>query len=171
VGFFYFSQRNPFRNSASDEYNLPGYPKILRMKRFLLLVFILTLPTGCSTDDDAGDLMQNLASVLSVDLPESFVYGHSYEVEIIYKRPTSCHTFTGLDVSQDDNEITIGVVTSFRTSNPNCVETGNLQATAVINFVAERDDFYIFKFWQGRNAAGTDQFLTKEVPVTQPGVE
>ncbi|HSI69413.1 MAG TPA: hypothetical protein VK941_04210 [Gillisia sp.] len=141
------------------------------MKRILLLVFIIILSSGCSSDDDAGDLMQNLASVLSVDLPETFVYGHSYEIEIVYKRPTSCHTFTGLDLSQDENEITIGVVTSFRTSNPNCVETGNLEASALINFVAERDDFYIFKFWQGRNAAGTDQFLTIEVPVTQPGVE
>jgi hypothetical protein len=93
-------------------------------------------------------------------------------LEIIYKRPTSCHTFyRSGHVPSEENEITIGVVTSFRTSNPNCVETGNLQDNAIINFVAERDDFYIFKFWQGRNAAGTDQFLTIEVPVTQPGVE
>lgn len=143
----------------------------MRMKRLLLLVIIIILSTGCSSDDDAGDLMQNLASVLSVDMPETFEFGQTYEIEILYKRPTSCHTFTGLDVSRDENEITIGVVTSFRTSNPNCVETGNLQATNTINFVAERDDFYIFKFWQGRNAAGTDQFLTIEVPVTPPGVE
>lgn len=115
--------------------------------------------------------MQNLASVLSVDLPEEFTFGESYEIEIQYKRPTSCHTFSGLDVSRNENQITIGVVTSFRTSAPNCVETGNLNASAEINFVAERDDFYIFRFWQGRNAAGVDNFLIVEVPVNPPGIE
>lgn len=115
--------------------------------------------------------MQNLASVISVDLPEEFIFGQSYEIEIVYKRPTNCHSFSGLDVSRSANQITIGVVTSFRTNNLNCVETGNLEAAASINFVAEVDDFYIFRFWQGRNEEGIDDFLIVEIPVTQPGIE
>lgn len=115
--------------------------------------------------------MQNLAPTLSVDLPDSFEFNQSYSIEIIYKRPTNCHTFSGLDVARNANVIVIGVVTSYSTGNTNCVDNGNLEASATINFVAERDDFYIFKFWQGKNAAGRDEFLTVEVPVTQPGIE
>lgn len=120
-------------------------------------------------EDDAGNIMQNLAPTLSVDLPESFVFGQSYDIKVLYKRPSSCHTFSGLDVARNANVITIGVVTSFPTNNPNCVTTGNLEASATINFVVERDDFYIFKFWQGRTS-GRDEFLIIEVPVTQPGM-
>lgn len=111
--------------------------------------------------------MQNLAPTLSVDLPETFVFGQTYNIEITYQRPTNCHTFSGLDVARNENEIIIGVVTSYSTNNPNCAASGNLQASATINFVAERDDFYIFKFWKGKSAAGIDQFLIVEVPVTQ----
>lgn len=114
--------------------------------------------------------MQDLAPTLSVALPENFEYGQEYEIEISYKRPTNCHNFSGLDISQNENEIQIGVVTSYRTSNTNCSTTGNLNATTALNFVAERDDFYIFKFWQGATAGGENRFLTIEVPVTQPGL-
>ncbi|HSP83560.1 MAG TPA: hypothetical protein VLN72_07495 [Gillisia sp.] len=141
------------------------------MKKLLLVFFSLLLFSGCSAEDDSDNIMQNLAPVISVDLPNSFEFGKSYTIEIIYKRPTNCHTFSGLDVARNANAIVIGVVTSFRTSNTNCVDSGNLEASATINFVAERDDFYIFKFWQGKNAAGRDEFLTVEVPVTQPGIE
>lgn len=141
------------------------------MKKLLLVFFALLLFSGCSAEDDSDNIMQNLAPVLSVDLPDSFDFGESYSIEIIYKRPTNCHTFSGLDVARNANVIVIGVVTSFRTSNTNCVDSGNLEASATINFVAERDDFYIFKFWQGKNAAGRDEFLTVEVPVTQPGID
>lgn len=141
-------------------------------KKLLLLAITAFVLTGCSSNDDSGDIMQNLAAVVSVEMPEEFVSGASYEMEILYKRPTNCHTFSGLDVSQEGNEITIGVVTSFSTqSSPNCVDTGNLLATATINFVAEREDFYIFQFWKGRNTAGRDEFLIFQIPVTPPGTD
>lgn len=138
----------------------------------LLLAITAFLITGCSSDDDSGDIMQNLAAVVSVEMPEQFVRGYNYDMEIVYERPTNCHTFSGLDLSQEGNKITIGVVTSFLTNNNlNCVDTGNLQATATINFVAEREDFYIFRFWKGRNTAGRDEFLIFQIPVTPPGTD
>lgn len=144
---------------------------MLRIK-FLLLAIAALLITGCSSDDDSGDIMQNLAPVVSVEMPEEFVRGSNYDLEIVYERPTSCHTFSGLDISQEGNKITIGVVTSFLTNTSlNCVDTGNLQATATINFVVEREDFYIFRFWKGRNSAGRDEFLIFQIPITPPGTD
>ncbi|HSP40381.1 MAG TPA: hypothetical protein VLN46_03035 [Gillisia sp.] len=136
------------------------------MRRGFFFVLLIGLLTSCSIEDDAGNIMQNLAPTLSVNLPETFVFGQTYTIEITYQRPTNCHTFSGLDVARNENEIVIGVVTSYSSNNPNCAATGNLQATATINFVAERDDFYIFKFWKGKSATGIDQFLIVEVPVT-----
>ena len=126
--------------------------------------------TACSSDEDNGGMMQNLAVITTVDLPESFEYNREYEIKINYKRPTNCDFFSGFDISKSSNIIKIGVVTSYRTSNTTCVSTGNLNTITNLNFVADRDDFYIFKFWQGENAAGEVQFLTVEVPVTRPGM-
>jgi len=138
------------------------------MKKLVLLLFSFVLLTSCSTDDDAGSLTSNLAAVLSVTLPDSFVQAQAYGIEIIYKHPTSCDRFSGFDISKNGNDIFIGVVSSRHTSNTNCLETGNLQDSVTLNFVAERDDFYIFNFWQGKNALGEDEFLIIEIPVTQP---
>ena len=141
-------------------------------KNLLLLAITAFLFTGCSSDDDSGDIMQNLAAVVSAEMPEEFEEGSRYDLQIVYERPTSCHTFSGLDIHQEGNKMTIGVVTSFLTNNNlNCVDTGNLQATATINFLAEREDFYIFRFWKGRNAAGRDEFLILQIPVTPPGTD
>lgn len=139
------------------------------MKKCLPLIFSVVFLIGCTTDDDAGNIAQNLAPTISVDLPDNFVFGQSYDIKVLYKRPSTCHSFSGLDVARNANVITIGVVTSFPTNNPNCVTTGNLEASAIINFVAERDDFYIFKFWQGRTS-GIDKFLIIQVPVTPPAM-
>lgn len=138
------------------------------MKKLVLLLFSFAYLTSCTSDDDAGSLTPNLAAVRSVTLPDSFVHAQAYEIEIIYKRPTNCDHFSGFDISKNENEIFIGVVCSHHTSNTNCLDSGNLQDSVTLNFVAERDDFYIFNFWQGKNALGEDEFLIIEIPVTQP---
>lgn len=138
------------------------------MKKLVLLLFSFSCLTSCSSDDDSGSLTPNLAAVLSVTLPDSFVQAQAYGIEIIYKRPTNCDHFSGFDISKNENEVFIGVVCSHHTSNTNCLDTGNLQDSVTLNFVADRDDFYIFNFWQGKNALGEDEFLVIEIPVTQP---
>lgn len=137
------------------------------LKKCVPLVILGTFFLSCSVDDDAGNIMQDLAPIISVNLPESFVFEETFEIELTYRKPTSCHNYSGLDLARNGNVIVVGVVTSFNTTTDNCESSGNLEATTSINFVAERNDFYIFKFWKGRTA-GRDEFLIVEVPVTQP---
>lgn len=139
------------------------------MKKLIFLLFSFVFLTNCTgDDDDAGSKTSNLAAVQSVRLPDSFVHAQAYGIEIIYKQPASCDRFSGFDISKNGNAIFIGVVCSGYTSNPNCMDTGNLEDSVTLNFVAERDDFYIFNFWKGKNALGKDEFLIFEIPVTQP---
>ncbi len=139
------------------------------MKKALTIILSLILLGSCSLEDDGESIMQNLAPVQSVDMPDSFELGQTYSIGIIYRRPTSCHTYSGLNLDRNGNEIVVGIVTSYSSTSSNCVETGNLEASATFNFVVVREDFYTFKFWQGRNSAGNDMFLIVEVPVTLPG--
>lgn len=139
------------------------------MKNLLPLIFCALSLYGCSIDDDQGGIMQNLAVVTSVEMPENFESSREYRLIVNYERPTGCDRFSGFDVSKNGNVITVGVVTSSRTRIEDCSSTGNLQAAAELNFVAELEDFYIFKFWQGE-INGEVQFLTVQVPVIRPGM-
>ncbi len=139
------------------------------MKRVLLFCLVFTLFSCSIDDDDSGNITQELAPVVSVEMPENMVFRETHSIAITYQKPSSCHYFSGFDVSKSGNTITVGIVNSYRTASTNCSETGNLQAAAELNFVAERNDFYIFKFWRGTNSEGENLFLTREVTVTQPG--
>lgn len=140
--------------------------------KHLLPGLALLLFLSCSPDDSAGSVMQELAPVVSVDLPETMIHGSTNDIKVVFERRTNCHRFAGFDITHDNdsNVFIFGVTTTFQDRN-NCTEAGNLQDNVILNFVAEREDFYIFKFWQGHNAAGEDEFLIKEVAIIQPGIE
>ncbi len=137
---------------------------VIEMKKLTLLIFVACLILGCSKDDGES-LNQELAPTVSVNIPDSLKTGQAYEFDVLYKKTTHCHYFSGFDVSKDENTIVVGVVNNYRSVNNNCSTNGNLQETAKLNFVVEREDFYIFRFWQGKSSVGEDMFLTKEVPI------
>ncbi len=141
---------------------------IIEMKRLLPLMLITYINFSCAIDD--GDaLNQELTPTVSVNIPDSLKTGQTYVFDVLYKKTTSCHYFSGFDVSKNENTIVVGVVNSYRSGNNICNSGGNLRQTAKLNFVAEREDFYIFKFWQGKSSVGEDKFLTKEVPIIPSG--
>ena len=47
----------------------------------------------------------------------------------------------------------------------NCEDLEDELATKKLPFEVIRQDYYIFKFWQGINANEEDIFLTKRIPV------
>ena len=137
---------------------------LFKMKRLSLLLLFGYLMLGCSKDDSES-LNQELVSTVSVNIPDSLKTGQAYEFDVLYKKTTNCHYFSGFDVSKNRNTIVVGVVNNYSSAINNCSTNGNLQETAKLNFVVEREDFYIFKFWQGKSSVGEDIFLTKEVPL------
>jgi len=134
------------------------------MKRLLAITFIAFITLSCSKDDSES-LQQELVPTVSVNIPDSLKTGQAYEFEVLYKKTSNCHYFSGFDVSKNEQTIIVGVVNNYSSVNNNCSTNGNLQEAAKLNFVVEREDFYIFKFWQGKSSVGEDVFLTKEVPI------
>ncbi len=137
------------------------------MKKTIIILSLIVLE-GCSVDDNSNGIIQDLAPITSVNIPTSFVANKSYEIDLNYRRPSNCHYFAGLDITQKNNEVTIGVVNHSKTSSSNCSSNGDLSEMTSLNFVAERNDFYIFKFWKGENSVGEDEFIIKQIPITQP---
>jgi hypothetical protein len=143
------------------------------MKKLLSLLFItLLVVTACSTEDDNRiDFHVEFIPVLSVELPQSVTPGQTYEMKVNFNLPTDCHYFDGFYYMPDGNTRTVAVQTIV-INDMDCATPldGNANEQKSFNFYCSpgyQYDSYLFKFYQGEDAQGQDQFLEVVVPIVQ----
>ncbi len=135
------------------------------MKRLLVLCLSLLLFASCSLNDDDGkNYSFEVLPVESVDIPDSFELGETYPITISYFRPTTCYSFKELYYLKENNERTVAPIT-YVFENNDCTNLEDDLVEATFNFIVTSNGSYIFKFWQGEDTNGEDQYLTIEVPV------
>lgn len=125
----------------------------------------MALFLSCSVDDNA-DYVFEILPVESVDIPDEFTLGEVYPITVRYLRPTDCHAFNNFYYQKDLNERTVAIV-AYRVLNDNCEDLTDELVEAEFNFMVTSNGSYIFKFWQGEDTNGEDQYLTIEVPVVE----
>lgn len=136
------------------------------MKKLLALSLALILCASCSLDNDNGtNYSFDILPVESVDIPSEFTLGETYPITVTYLRPTTCHYFREFYYDKNLNERTVAPITIVY-ENDNCETLDNVLEEATFNFIVTSNGSYIFKFWQGEDANGDNQYLTIEVPVT-----
>ena len=135
------------------------------MKNLLALSFVLLFFVSCSVDDDSQNYSFEVLPVESVDIPTEFTLGETYPIKVKYLKPSTCHVFKEFYYSKDLNQRTVAPITLVYENN-NCENTVDVEDEATFNFIVTSNGSYIFKFWQGEDANGEDQYLTIEVPVT-----
>lgn len=133
------------------------------MKRMLVLCLILLL-ASCSVNDDGTNYSFEVLPVESVDIPDAFELGETYPITISYLRPSTCHSFKEFYYLKENNERTVAPI-NYVFENNNCDNLEDVLTEATFNFNVTSNGSYIFKFWQGEDANGEDQYLTIEVPV------
>jgi len=134
------------------------------MKKIALLAFIfLSAFTSCSLDDDNTYVGTIVIPIESVEIPEEFVYGETYEIKITYNRPSTCYQFYNFLYDINGNERTVAVINSVY-SNSSCIEEEE-SITVSLNFIVTGTETYLFKFYQGHDEEGEDQYFLVEVPV------
>lgn len=132
---------------------------------FLALLVSLTILNSCSVDDNIADFQFEFIPVEGVEIPEEFNFGETYIINVMYKRPTTCHSFNNFQYIQgEDNLRTIAVI-NFVTSGNNCEALDNDVQTETFNFNVLDTEPYRFRFWQGRDDNGQDVYLVYDVPV------
>jgi len=140
------------------------------MIKKILVCFIAVLFFSCSIDDTAPSSYQELLAVESVEMPEVFERGMSYQISLTYLRPTNCHAYNGIYYLKYNNERTVAIISTVFEGNGNC-ETyeANLVPLedASFNFLPTEIGSYIFKFWKGLDADGQDEYLIMEIPVIE----
>lgn len=129
---------------------------------FLSFLAIL-LVSSCSIENNSEDFYFEVMPIESVETPESFVFGQTYEISITYNRTTSCHEFYDFVYDIDEHERTIAVVDVVYT-NAECEETNEL-VTVSFDFSVTSLDTYLFKFYKGKDDNGDDIYHLVEIPV------
>ena len=135
------------------------------MKKILILSFILILMGSCSIDDDRDDFNLEILPIESVDIPDSFTMGETYPITVSYLRPSTCHLFREFYYDKENNIRTVAVI-DYKFLKSDCEDLENELVEATFNFHVTSNGSYIFKFWQGEDVNGENQYLTIEVPVT-----
>lgn len=136
----------------------------MSMKKYLVAILAL-LFWGC-TIDDLPKYEPFLASISGVELPETLIHGETYAFPVQYIRANSCDVFSGFDHIDNGNEQLIGVINRYYPEVGDCGD-GVFNAEIDFEFIVDRNDFYIFKFWQGADENGDPEYLTIEVQVEQ----
>ncbi len=134
-------------------------------KTYVLLLSVFLI--SCSLSDDATNLSFVRLAVETATPPESGTVNNRLQIPLTYFRPTSCHFVEGFEIIDEDrvkNIFTFTLVASFIEQN-NCQELASEEQPVLFDFFPITTDTYIFRFWQGTDANGNDQYLTVEVPV------
>lgn len=135
------------------------------MKKLLVICLTLIL-ASCSVDDDSVDYSFEILPVESVDIPTEFTLGETYPITVSYLKPSSCHSFREFYYLKNNNERTVAPI-NYVFEEDDCETLENELVENTFNFIVTGNGSYIFKFWQGEDADGEDQYLTIEVPVVE----
>lgn len=136
------------------------------MKHFIKLLLISFLIIGCNDDDDDNyhDYHLEYSSVISAELPDEFIYGRTYRINITIELPSSCYYFYNqYDYFYEGTTRLIYPIVHVDDGVPCTLNIREI--TFSIPVQALQNEPYIFKFYQGEDADGQDIFLTIEVPV------
>ncbi|MFV8225292.1 hypothetical protein [Christiangramia aquimixticola] len=141
------------------------------MKRLvaILMTFVLT---GCSLDSDTPNTYYELAEITDNDLPEEFVYGKTYEINVNYLLPTECNVFQAIDARREGNMpaerriIYVSIITSVVESNSCDRDFPGGAGAAKFNLTIDEREAYTFNFWTG--ASGTEPVYNEVIiPVVE----
>jgi len=133
-------------------------------KIFIYLIAILAY--SCSLPDEnviASTLLP--IPIESVNMPQIFQLGETYEITLNYILPTNCHHLDDIYHQKEGSVRTIAIISEVFPGS-NCQTESEVLETS-FNFTVSSTSDYLFKFWQGEDTNGNDIYLTMEIPVEQ----
>lgn len=133
------------------------------IKFSLSLLMVLTL-TNCN-DRNEEDLVQSVDRVKidSVQIPQDTMAVYSIQtIKTFSNFNTKCEGFYGYDYIYTD-QLTRSVSSFKFTTATDCGEA--VTRASQINFQPQTPGDYLFKFWNGKNTAGENNWIEKTITV------
>ena len=161
------------RSAAENKLLVLYKSKTMKMRRFkflLLAVIAISLTAvSCNSDND-HDYHLEYIKVTKADVPDEFIFGQTYRLNVMVELPNSCYYFYGqYDYFYEGTSRLIYPIAHVH-DNEAC--TLNIrEAVFTIPVQALQEEPYVFNFYQGEDDNGQDIFLTIEVPVVHGAVQ
>ena len=142
-------------------------PKFNYMKKLFLLSVLICSVMSCDVGgDDSLNYYYETLPIESVNMPDEFTFGYTYEIEMTYLRPTDCHQFNDFYYLSDESQRTIAIITTVFT-DLTCTPFDYELEEVSFNFQVNSHDSYTFRFWLGEDDNGNDTYHVVEIPVVQ----
>ncbi len=123
---------------------------------------------ACSLDDETPRFFNEALPIVSVEVPETFVFGEVYPITATYLRPTGCHIFNSFSIDNDGTERTVFLInTVYQDQDCTTFTSGENEVEASFNFQVNDTGVHTFKFWQGQDENGVDLYYVVDVPVVE----
>lgn len=133
----------------------------------LLIISVLALISlviySCEKDDIVNPTFERL-EITSVDLPDTFLLGQTYEMRVNFNRPDGCTHLQGFDILPVQQTVREVQAIGARYEDEVCTQVIE-EATDQFLFQVIYAEPYTFKFWQGQDSTGNAEYLTVEIPV------
>jgi len=138
------------------------------MKKYYYILALITLIlSSCDIQSDGTRPFRlEVMPITNVVVPEEFVLGNTYEISVSYTKPSDCYEFNDFLYTVEGAERSIAVVNTVYTAGSSCSADPST-AIADFDFTVSSTETHIFKFFQGTNDEGVDQYHIVEVPVVE----
>jgi hypothetical protein len=134
------------------------------MKKYAFLFLVsLAFLTSCSVENDNPVVRTEFMPIVNVAVPDHFIQGQTHEILMSYVKPNSCYVFNNIIFDIEGHERTVSILNTVY-ENENCTPQDEL-TTVSFDLTVSGDDVYLFKFYQGKDEYGVDQYHLVEVPV------
>ena len=130
----------------------------------ILLCFLVLIFQSCKFEDDRVNFRFVSLQIVSADLPDSFELNETYEIRVTYVRPSGCIFFEGFDITDEATTTRNVVAIGSDFYEETCTQAVEELETS-FNFIVLYEGTYIFRFWNGEDENGVDQYIEIEVPV------
>ncbi len=138
------------------------------MKKFYYTLVLIALTfVSCDIGDGDQQFQFEVMPITNVQVPDEFVLGSTYEISMSYNRPNDCYEFNDFLYSVNGAERSIAVVNTVYSADSGCATGSPEIETVVLDFTVTSIETHIFKFYQGTDNAGIDQYHIVEVPVVE----
>jgi hypothetical protein len=145
------------------------------MKKIVLLLLVAFVLNSCDAGDDSQPQVHyELLPISRCNMPYSFTSGQTYEFTMIYKMPTTCHSYKGIYFEGEGTTKTVAIQSVvYERSDCQVIDySSNAQPAPepeISNYefkaTAPVGSVYTFKIWTGKDEQGEDTYYDVTIPV------
>ena len=143
------------------------------MKKIILLLIAFFALNSCTKDagENSPKVYYTLVPIYRCNMPYTFTAGETYDFEMFYKQPTSCHFYKGIYFEEKPGNVRIVAIQCGVLESNDCVtytDTPEMpleSKSTKCHFTAQAGEPYVFRFWTGKDDQGEDTYYDIEVPV------